>query len=346
MRSQRVGHDWATFTFTFWASAVGEPEGLKVSSLHSCTLHAQLRWPSCQSEGQMVLGTWMYLMDVKTIRGCYDAMSTGMSSGQSPCALWGETQATGPHSHGRGRAWGEDQTHPCDHLEQFGSSDRPWFHLEQTCSRVSHWHHPGTSLLPSPPLHGGTLVPMWAQLTSSRPLWTFWASLHWVATVWSACLLHSRAPGLPWRIALVQLLSHVWLFGTPWTAARQASLSFTISWSLLKLMSIKFVFHTTILSSVVPFSSCFQPFPASGSFPMSWLFPSGGQCIGTSASASVLPMNIQDWLPLGLTGFISLQSKGISRVFSNTRVWRHQFFSALPSLWSNSHINTWLMEKS
>ena len=95
--------------------------------------------------------------------------------------------------------------------------------------------------------------------------------------------------------------------------------------------------HPTISSSVVPFSSCPHSFPASGSFPMSQFFPSGGQSIGASASASVLPMNIQDWSPLGWTGWISLQSKGLSRVFSNTTVQKHQFFRAQLSLWSNSH---------
>ena len=102
--------------------------------------------------------------------------------------------------------------------------------------------------------------------------------------------------------------------------------------------------HPTISSSVVPFS-CLQSFPASGSFLMSQLFASGGQSIGASASASVLPMNFQDWFPLGWTGWISLQSKGLSRVFSNTTVQKHQFFGAQPSLWSNSHIHTWLPEK-
>ena len=103
--------------------------------------------------------------------------------------------------------------------------------------------------------------------------------------------------------------------------------------------------HPTISSSVVPFFSCPQSFPASGSFPMNWLFISGGQRIGALASASVLPMNIQDWFPLGWTGLISLQSKGLSRVFSNTTVQKHQFFSAQPSLWSNCHICTWPVEK-
>ena len=93
----------------------------------------------------------------------------------------------------------------------------------------------------------------------------------------------------------------------------------------------------TISSSVALFSLCLQPFPASGSFPVSWLFASGGQNVGRSASASVLPMNIQGWFPLGLTGLISLQSKGLSRVFSSTTVQMHQFFSAQPSLWYNSH---------
>ena len=102
--------------------------------------------------------------------------------------------------------------------------------------------------------------------------------------------------------------------------------------------------HPTISSSVVPFSSCLQSFPASGSFPMTQLFTSGGQSIG--ASAAVLPMNIQDWSPLGLTGLLSLQSKGLSVVSSNTTVQKHQFFSAQFSLRSNSHIHTWLLEKN
>ena len=94
-----------------------------------------------------------------------------------------------------------------------------------------------------------------------------------------------------------------------------------------------------------PFFSCPQSFPASGSFPMSQLFTSGGQSIGVSASPSVLPMNIQDWFPLGWTGWISLQSKGLSRVFSNTTAQKHQFFDAQLSSQSNSHIHTWPLEK-
>ena len=104
--------------------------------------------------------------------------------------------------------------------------------------------------------------------------------------------------------------------------------------------------HPTISSSVVPFSSCLQSFPASGYFQMSQFFTSGGQSIGVSASASVLPMNTQAWSPLGWTGWISLQSKGLSRVFSNTTVQKHKFFGVQLSLWSNSHIHRWLLEKT
>ena len=111
---------------------------------------------------------------------------------------------------------------------------------------------------------------------------------------------------------VIQLLSHVWFFVTPWTAARQASLSF----SLLKLMSIESVMPPNYLILCCPLLLLPQSFPASRSFPMSWFFASGGQSIG--ASASVFPMNIQDWFPLGLTGLISLLSKRPSRVFSNT----------------------------
>ena len=99
--------------------------------------------------------------------------------------------------------------------------------------------------------------------------------------------------------------------------------------------------HPIISSSVVPFSSCLWSFPASGSFPMIWLFASDDQSIGASSSASVLPMNIQDWFPLEWTGWISLQFKGLSRVFSNTIVQKHQFYGTQLSLYSNSHIQTW-----
>ena len=103
--------------------------------------------------------------------------------------------------------------------------------------------------------------------------------------------------------------------------------------------------HPTISSSVIPFSSYLQSFPESASFLMSRLFVSGGRSIGVLASAPVLPMNIQDRFPLGWTDLISLLSKGLSRVFSNTTVQKHQFFGTQPSLWSNSHIHMRLLEK-
>ena len=103
--------------------------------------------------------------------------------------------------------------------------------------------------------------------------------------------------------------------------------------------------HPTISSSVAPFSSSHQSFPASGSFPMGQFFTSGGQNIGASASASVLPMNIQGWFPLALTNLISLQSKGFSRVFSSTTIQKHQSFGAQSPLWFNFHIPIWLLEK-
>ena len=137
----------------------------------------------------------------------------------------------------------------------------------------------------------------------------------------------------------VQSLNHVRLFVTPWIASRQASLvhsdSRPLSWWC----------HPAISSSVVPVSSCPQSLPASESFPMSHLFAWGGQSTGVSALASVLPKNTQDQSPLEWTGWISLQSKGLSRVFSNSTVQKHQFFSAHLSSQSNSHIHTWPLEK-
>ena len=130
----------------------------------------------------------------------------------------------------------------------------------------------------------------------------------------------------------VQLLSRLWLFATPWTVACQASLSITNSWSPPNSYPLSWWCHPTSLSSVVPFYSRLQCFEASGSFQMSQHFESGGQSIGVSASASVLPMNIQDWFPLGWTCLISLQSKGLSRVFFNTTVQKHEFFSTQLSL--------------
>ena len=130
----------------------------------------------------------------------------------------------------------------------------------------------------------------------------------------------------------VQLLSRVQLFETPWTVACQASLSITNSQSLPKLMSIELVMPSNHLILCRPLSSCLQSFPTSGSFQMSQFFASGGQSTGILASTSVLPMNTQDWSPLGWTGWISLQSKELPSVFSNTTVQKHQFFGAQLSL--------------
>ena len=130
------------------------------------------------------------------------------------------------------------------------------------------------------------------------------------------------------QFSSVQLLSSVQLFPTPWTTVHQASLFITSSWSWLKLMCIELVMAFNISFSVVSFSSCLQSFPASESFPISQFFALGGQSIGVSVSASVFPMNIQDWLPLGWNDLYLLQSKGLSKVFSNTTVQKHPFFGA------------------
>ena len=154
------------------------------------------------------------------------------------------------------------------------------------------------------------------------------------------CLLAISAMS---QFSSVQSLSHVWLFATPWTAAPPCPSPTPGAHS--NSCPSRCWCHPTISSSVVPFSSHLQSFPASGSFPISRCFTSGGQSIGVSVSASVLPMNTQDWFTLGWTGWISLQSKGLSRVFSNITVQKHPFFSAQLSLWSNSHIHTWPLEK-
>ena len=145
-------------------------------------------------------------------------------------------------------------------------------------------------------------------------------------------------------VVVVQSLSCVWLFATPWTAACQAFLSPTPG-ACSNSSPMGPWCHPTISSSVIPFSSCLQSFPASGSFPMSQLFASGGQATGASASASVLPVNIQGWFPFRLTGLISWQSERLSRAFSHITVQKHQFFGTQPSLWSNSCIHLWLLEK-
>ena len=146
-------------------------------------------------------------------------------------------------------------------------------------------------------------------------------------------------------ISSVQLLSCIWLFATPWTAAHQLPCPSPTPGVYSNSCPLSQWCHPTISSSVIPFFSHFQSFLASESFQMSQFFASGSQSIGVSASASVLPMNTQDWSPLGWTVWISLQSKGLSRVFSNTTVQKHQFFSIQLSSQSNSHIHTWPLEK-
>ena len=141
----------------------------------------------------------------------------------------------------------------------------------------------------------------------------------------SSLILYTASLGC---LIVVQLLNHVQLFMTPWTAARQASLSITISQSLLKLVSIELVMPSNHFILCHPLLLLPSIFPSLGVFPVDQLFTSGGQSIGTSPSALVLPMNIQDWFPLGLTGWISLQSKGLSRVFSTTTVQKNHFFGA------------------
>ena len=144
---------------------------------------------------------------------------------------------------------------------------------------------------------------------------------------------------------LFQLLSHVQLFATPRTAACQASLAFIISRRPLKLMSIESVMPSNILILCRPLLLLPSIFLSISVFSNESVLFTRWPSIEDSASASVFPKNIQDWLPLGLTGLISLLSKGLLRVFSSTTVWKHPFFGTQPSLWSDSHIHTWLLEK-
>ena len=144
---------------------------------------------------------------------------------------------------------------------------------------------------------------------------------------------------------VVQSLSHVWYFVTPWTTAYQASLSLTISRSLLKVMSIESVMPSNHLSLCHPLLLLTSIFPSIRVFSKKLAICIKWPSIGASASASILPKSIQSWFSLGFTGLIFLLSKGLSRVFSSTTIRQHQFFGAQPSLWSNSHIGTWLLEK-
>ena len=161
---------------------------------------------------------------------------------------------------------------------------------------------------------------------------------------WGAMAWYGHWAGFWFQFSSVQSISRVRLFGTPWIAACQASLSITISRSSNSRPSSQWC-HPAISSFVIPFSSCPQSLPASESFLMSQLFARGGQSTGVSALASFLPKDTPGWSPSEWTGWISLQSKGLSRVFSNTTVQKHQFFGPRPSSQSNSHIHTWPQEK-
>ena len=151
-----------------------------------------------------------------------------------------------------------------------------------------------------------------------------------------------QIPHLP-GVVVVQSLSHVWLFKQPQGLQHASLLCPPLSLGVgINSCPLSRWCYLTISSSSTLFFFCCRSFSASGSFPVIRLFASGGQRIG--ASALVLLMNIQGWSPLGLISFISLLSKGLSRAFSSPQIWKHQFFGAQPSLWSNSHIHTWLME--
>ena len=155
----------------------------------------------------------------------------------------------------------------------------------------------------------------------------------WSSSSMNPSLTVSGRYNFPFSVQFpVQLLSRVRLFATPWTEAHQASLSIANSWSSLKLMSIESAIPSNHLIFCHPLLLLPSIVPSIRVFSMSQFFKSGGQSIGVSPLASVLPMDTQDWSPLGRTGWISLQSKGLSRVFSNTTVQKHQFFSVQPSL--------------
>ena len=194
-------------------------------------------------------------------------------------------------------------------------------------------------------------------VTNKDPLCSIWSSAQCCVPAWmgagfegdwmAICVwlrpfdVHLRPPQqCQSAVVVVQLLSHVRLFATPWTAACQPSLSFTILRVCSNSCPVSLWCHPTVSSSVTPFSSCLQSFLTSSSFPVSQLLTSGGQNSGASASAPVLPVSIQCWSPLGLTGWISLQSKELSGFFSNTTVQKHQFLSVQPSLWFNLYIHT------
>ena len=194
----------------------------------------------------------------------------------------------------------------------------------------------GFSSIPS-----GLLVSFWAFPSHSCPRLSLFIPFYFSLLLSVLKILFVG----PKDIVVVQSLSRIQFFASPWTAARQASLSFTTSLNLLRLMSIESVMLSNHLILFCLLLLLPSVLPSIRVFSRSWLLTSSGQSIGASASASVLPMNIQGWFLLGLTGLIYLLSKGLSRIFSSTTVQKHQFFGTQPSLWSNSHIRIWLLEK-
>ena len=177
---------------------------------------------------------------------------------------------------------------------------------------------------------------------SHKPLQTMLHLQEQLQAAWR----HGGAPKVVFVVVAVQLLSRVWVFVAPWAADARLPCPSLSPWFCSNICPSSQWCHPTISFSVNPFSSCRQSFSASGSFPVSWLFASRGQSTEAAASAPVVPKNIQDRSPLRLAISISLQSKGLSRVFSSTTVLKHKFFSVHLSLWSKPHIYTWLLENT
>ena len=202
-----------------------------------------------------------------------------------------------------------------------------WLQWDSHEDKSRPWNVRGSALALCSPGVWKHLIPLLVSVVIQVPH-SIWSHMSW----WWEKPLNKRYL-CPWIIHSFQLVSHVRLFATPWTSAPLASLgpSPTPTACSNSCPSSQWC-HTTISSSVTPFSSCLQSFPASGSSPVSQFFTSGGQITGFSASASVLPMNIQDWFPLGWTGLILVQSKGLAKVVSNTTVQKHQFFGTQLSL--------------
>ena len=212
------------------------------------------------------------------------------------------------------------------HIWKFPRQGQP---LNPLCGWLSHGHRP------SPP---GLVLEIWWWW-----LYPFLCGKHRPVLPSVKCLSPTKS-SFP-DLSSVQLLSHVWLFATPWTTARQASLPITNSQSPPKPMSIESGMSSNHLILCRPLLLLPSIFPSIRVFSSESALHIRWQSTGVSASTSVLPMNTQDWSPLGWTGWISLQSKGLSRVFSNTIVQKHPFFGAQPSSQSNSHIHTWPLGK-